>query len=207
MLIKLFRPLIPYIAVGLGLLVFHNAWAAILLYHAGIAAVIFLTKRTVPFKQIFRSTGYKPLILAAAIGALSGVVLYLLWPLLSVPPYINTYMRSIGLTATVWPYFIAYYVLVNPVLEEYYWRGYLGSSAKHPVLNDFLFAGYHLVVLGGKIQGLWLVAVFLILCGAAWYWRQVSRITDGLLAATLSHMAADITIILSIYFMTTAARF
>jgi|WetSurMetagenome_2_1015567.scaffolds.fasta_scaffold65572_3 hypothetical protein len=205
MFIRLFRPLLPYLAVGVGLLVFHNAWAAILTYHAGMAAVIFLSKPAVPVKNIIRNANYKPLIMSVAIGAVGGVLLYLLWPLLSVPPDINTYMRSIGLTGAVWPYFIVYYVLVNPALEEYYWRGFLGSSAKHPVLNDLLFAGYHLVVLTGKISVPWLAVVFLVMCGAAWYWRQVSQFTGGLLAATLSHLAADITVILSIFVLTAAA--
>jgi hypothetical protein len=205
MFIKLFRSFIPYLAVGMGLLVFHNAWVAILTYHAGVAAIILLSKPRLPFRQIIRVTNYKLLILSIALGASGGVLLYLLWPMLSVPSDVNTYIRSIGLTATAWPYFVAYYILVNPVFEEYYWRGYLGSSMKRPALNDFLFAGYHLIVLAGKMGEPWLVVVFLVLCGAAWYWRQISRLTGGLLVAILSHMAADITVILSIYFLTATA--
>ena len=204
MLITLIFAAVPYLAVWLGLFIFHNAWAAILTYHVGMSAVVFLSKRKVPFRQIVRSTNWKPLILAVVIGAGDGLLLYFLWPLLSVPAGIDTYLNSIGLTAAVWPYFITYYILVNPVLEEYYWRGYLGSSARRPVLNDFLFAGYHLMVLAGNVGVIWLVLAFLVLCTAEWYWRQISRITGGLLAATLSHMAGDITVILTIYFLTVA---
>jgi len=200
MFIKLPLPSIPYLAVSVGLFVFHNAWVAILTYHAMIIIIIFLSKHDTPFKQAL-SIKYT-LITSTAIGASGGVLLYLLWPLLSIPPDVNTYIRSIGLSTTVWPYFIVYYVLVNPLLEEYYWRSYLGSSMKHPVLNDFLFAGYHVIVLVGKVSIPWLGVVFLVLCCAAWYWRQISRITGGLLAAILSHMAADATVILSIYFLT-----
>jgi uncharacterized protein len=198
---KLLYPFVPYAAVGLGLLVFHNAWAAILTYHAVMAAVIFLSKRDIPFKQVIRTNSFGSLIFPVAIGAGGGALLYLLWPLLSVPQGIDTYLQSIGLTAASWPYFIAYYILVNPVLEEYYWRGYLGSIAKRPVVNDFLFAGYHLIVLAGNVGLFWLMAAFLVLCAAAWYWRQISRVTGGLLATTLSHGAADITVILTIYLM------
>ena len=205
MLINLLSVSVPYLAVGMGLLVFHNACVAILTYHASMAAVIFLSRPVVPFKQIIRSANYSPLIFSIAIGTSAGIVLYLLWPLLSVPPDINAYMLSIGLTAASWPYFMVYYILVNPFLEEYYWRGCLGSSANRPVLNDFLFSGYHLIVLAGNMGALWLVVVFLVLCGSAWYWRQISRLTGGLLAAALSHMAADITVILAIYFLTTTA--
>jgi membrane protease YdiL (CAAX protease family) len=204
MLINLIYAFVPYLAVGLGLLVFHNAWAAILTYHAGILAVIFLSKPRIPFRKIVRSSNYKWLMFSVAIGACGGAVLYLLWPLLSVRPDIAVYIRSIGLTPASWPVFIVYYVLVNPTLEEYYWRGYLGSKSKRPLLNDFLFAGYHLIVLGGNIAVPWLVVVFLVLGGAAWYWRQISRITGGLLTAILSHLAADITVIMAIYYLTSS---
>jgi len=202
MLINLIGAFVPYLAVGLGLRVFHNAWAAILAYHAVIVAVIFLSKPRIPFREIVRSSNHKWLILSAAIGACGGAGLFLLWPLLSIPPDIAVYIRSIGLTPASWPIFIAYYVLVNPSIEEYYWRGCLGSKAKRPVLNDFLFAGYHLIVLAGNLAVPWLAVVFLVLCGVAWYWRQISSITHGLLAAILSHLAADITVILAIYYLT-----
>ncbi len=205
MLINLLPTCVPYLAVMLGLLLFHNAWVAILTYHAGMTAVMLLSKLVVPLKRIIRSTNHNLLIFSVVIGASGGILLYLLWPLLSVPSDISAYMQSIGLTAATWPYFIVYYVIVTPFLEEYYWRGCLGSSATRPVLNDFLFAGYHLIVLSGKMGTLWLAVVFLVLSTAAWYWRQISRITGGLLAATLSHMAADIAVILAIYFLTATA--
>jgi hypothetical protein len=65
-----------------------------------------------------------------------------------------------------------------------------------------MFAGYHILVLAGKVGAWWLVPAFAVLGGAGWYWRQISRVSGGLLAATLSHMAADLTVILAIYWMT-----
>jgi hypothetical protein len=205
MRIKFLYPLVPYLAIGLGLVVFHNAWVAMLTYHTAMVAVILVSKRAVPFKQLIRTNSLGSLIFPTAIGAGGGVLLYLLWPLLSVPQDIDIYLQSIGLNATTWPYFIAYYILVNPVFEEYYWRGHPGSSARRPIFNDFLFAGYHLIVLAGNISLFWLIAVFLVLSAVAYYWRQISRTTGGLLAATLSHGAADITVILTIFFRTTIA--
>jgi hypothetical protein len=202
MFTKVLRPLLPYLTVGAGLYIFHNAWVAILAYHAGIAVIAFISQPAVPFRQLLQCGNVKLVLLSLTVGASGGGLLYLLWPLLSVPPDINTYLRSIGLAGAAWPCFMTYYVMVNPILEEYYWRGLLGSSAKRPVLNDILFAGYHLLVLSGKIGVSWLAVVFLVIGGAAWYWRQISRVTEGLLAATLSHLAADVTVILSIFFLT-----
>lgn len=193
---------VPYLSVLFGLFVCRSAWAAIFTYHAGIAAVIFFSKRRVSFRQIAGGADRKLLLLSVGIGAAGGVALFLLWPVLSVPADIAAYLRGIGLTPAAWPIFIAYYAAVNPVLEEYYWRGFLGSDSSRPVLNDFLFGGYHLLVLSGKAGAIWLVALLFILAGAAWYWRQTKRITGGLLPATLSHLAADFTIIYVIFSLT-----
>ena len=136
------------------------------------------------------------------IGACGGLLLYLLWPLLSIPPDINIQLQNIGLTAATWPYFILYFILVNPWIEEYYWRGYLGSESKYILPVDLFFAGYHVMVLAGKVDFIWLIAVFATLSFAAWLWRQANRISLGLLPSLASHMAADITIIFTIYWLT-----
>jgi membrane protease YdiL (CAAX protease family) len=86
-----------------------------------------------------------------------------LWPWLAVPPAINSHLQSIGLTADSWPYFIAYFIIINPWLEEFFWRGFLVNLSRKIVLNDLLFAGYHLLVLAGTMDAVWLAAIFLIL--------------------------------------------
>jgi len=202
MLLKILAPLVPYLAVGIGLLVFRNAWLAIVSYHVLIASVFVVSKPRVRFRPLFTRLKLPWFIIGVFIGASGGAILWLLWPLLSVPAGIAGYLQDIGLAHAVWPYFIAYYVLVNPFFEEYFWRGLLGSDSRLPVLNDFLFAGYHLLVLAGKIDVVWLVVAFFVLSGGAWYWRQITRTTGGLLASVSSHLAADVSVILAIYFLT-----
>jgi membrane protease YdiL (CAAX protease family) len=94
--------------------------------------------------------------------------------------------------------FIVYAIAVNPLLEESYWRGYLGSPAKNITVNDLLFAGYHLLVIGGNIGVIWLIAVFCGLTAAAWFWRQINRINGGLLLSVVFHIAADTSVFLAI---------
>ena len=196
---KILPPIIPYITIGIGLLVFHNAWLAILGYHAGMVAVISLSKTTITIKRAFHGRRYWALFIAALAGAGGGILLYILWPLLSVPDDINSYIRSIGLNERTWPVFLAYFILINPLIEEYYWRGYLAGSAKGIALNDLLFSGYHLIVLAGQMETIWLIVVFFGLTIGAWFWRQMNRLNGGLLASTISHITADITVILTIY--------
>lgn len=200
--INLVAPLIPYVTIGIGFLILHNAWISILGYHLGMLIVLLLAREKIPFHQIWKSHNYKVLLVTTFLGVAGGLLLYLLWPLLGVPVDINQFLHNIGLTRGLWPYFIAYFILVNPWLEEYYWRGYLGSNSKGITLNDLLFSGYHILVLAGTISVIWVLIVFLVLCLGAWFWRQVNRWNQGLLTSIVSHIAADASVIFTIYLMT-----
>ncbi|MDP2719654.1 MAG: hypothetical protein Q8P44_07480 [Dehalococcoidia bacterium] len=47
---KMVSPCIPYLTVGVGLLLFHNAWIAIFSYHAGMLLMLFPAKSRIPFR-------------------------------------------------------------------------------------------------------------------------------------------------------------
>jgi hypothetical protein len=195
-------PVVPYLTLGPGLLIFHNAWIAIIAYHLGMIAVVLLSRERIPVKILLQSSNYKIPAFTTIIGACSGVLLYLLWPLLSIPPDINMQLQNIGLAQQAWPYFLIYFILVNPWIEEYYWRSFLTSDSKFIIPNDLLFSGYHVMVLAGKVGFVWLIAVFTVLVLTAWAWRQFNRVSRGLLPSLVSHIAADITIIFTIYWLT-----
>jgi hypothetical protein len=195
-------PLIPYLTIGIGLLIIHNAWTAIVSYHLSMVTILLFTGRRFSFKNIIGSSNYKIIIATAILGVAGGLLLYFLWPLLGIPEGISLYLQQIGLTAAIWPYFIAYFVLINPWLEECYWRGYLGSNTKKIILNDLLFSGYHIIVLAGIMNVIWLIVIFIVLSSGAWFWRQANRWNQGLSASIVSHLVADASIICIIYFMT-----
>ena len=198
---RILPPIIPYITIGIGLLVFHNAWLAILGYHTGMVAVLSLSKTGITIRRAFQGNRYWIPFITALAGAGGVILLYILWPLLSVPDDINSYIRSIGLNEWTWPVFLAYFILINPLIEEYYWRGYLAAVPKGIALNDLLFSGYHLIVLAGQMETIWLFVVFFGLTIGAWFWRQMNRLNGGLLASTISHIMADISVILTIYYV------
>ncbi len=198
---RIVSPGIPYITVGVGLLFIQNVWVAIFSYHIGMLLILMISKPGIPITQLFKTSNYRIPVMTATIGVMGGALLYLLWPWLSVPKDINTYARSIGLTEETWLLFLAYFALVNPLIEEYYWRGYLGSSSKHIEFNDLLFSGYHLIVIAGKMGMVWLAIVFFIVTIGAWFWRQVNRLSRGLLPSTVSHFAGDISVMVIIYMM------
>jgi membrane protease YdiL (CAAX protease family) len=191
-------PLIPYLAVAFGLLLLHNAWIAILAYHAGIIAVVLASPAKFNPSRLFQSNNWKIPAVTAAIGVAGGILVYLLLPLIGTSPDLDQYLLKIGLTHTTWPFFILYFFLVNPFLEEHYWRGFLGSDSKRITLNDLLFAGYHILVLTSIFSVSWLVVTFLALVLDAWVWRQADRLSQGLLPSTVSHISADLSVMMAV---------
>jgi membrane protease YdiL (CAAX protease family) len=199
---RIWLSLVPYITVGVGLLWWKNAWIAMVSYHLVMIIVLFLARAKINIRQWLSGKNYRIIAAAVGMGGAGGLLLYVLWPLLGISNTINLSLQNMGLNATTWPYFIVYFILVNGCLEEFYWRGYLGSHSKGIILSDFLFAGYHLIVLAGRMEIIWVVMVFIVLLLGAWFWRQANRWNQGISASLASHIAADASIILTIYLMT-----
>ena len=191
--------LMPYLTVGVGLYVFNSAWDAVLGYHAGIVVLVTLAKAW-PDIRAFRLTEpiWKTLLFGLT-GCVAGVAVYFLWPIIHVSPRLAESLLEWGLTPSIWPLFIAYGALVNPWLEEIYWRGWLGSANRQPILHDAVFAGFHLVILAPFFPPFWLAVAFIVLAASGWMWRQTIRVEKSMLASTLFHMAADVSILLVIW--------
>ncbi len=200
---KWIAPLLAYLAVGLGLFVFHSAWGALLGFHIAIIGSLLIAKPNISFAILFKSKNFKWILLSVALCGSSGVALYFLWNVFSVASDITAQVETLGLNSRTWIPFIAYFALVNPFIEEYFWRGYLGNAAKRLHCSDFLYAGFHALILIRKVPIVSILFGVFALAGVGWLWRQIARKEDGgLLAAVLGHMAADFTILVTIWKMT-----
>lgn len=191
-------PLIPYIAVAIGMYALRSAWLAIGLYHAGALAVV-LSNRSKSRSPIF-SKGPAALYLTIAIFAAGGFIFYLLWPYIASGSVISDKLHDYGINKTIWLYFAVYFCVVNSITEEFFWRGYLGDDRKGPVLNDFLFAGYHALVLLAFASPVWTLPVIAACAFAGWLWRTLRRIRGGLAVPILTHLAADVSIVAAVHF-------
>ena len=198
---KRLAPILAYGAVAIGLFWAHSAWGTLLGFHAAMLFALWLDRRSLPpLSLLVKSKRYRWIIVNLLIGGLSGLALYVLWPWLNITPALSTQLEVLGLTRTTWPAFILYFTLVNPWIEEFFWRGYLGDSSKWPVAMDFIFAGYHGLLLIGRTVPLTSALALSGLVFAGWFWRQTLRKDGGLLAAGLSHLLADLTILLAVYY-------
>jgi membrane protease YdiL (CAAX protease family) len=194
MLLKKLAPLLPYVAVLIGLYLFHSAWIVLIIYHGGIILLLQKEKQWKTVQQLFKGWITRWGLLLIVLGLLAGVSFQILWPILGLQETLSKNMIAFHLEG--WSFFLwtAYFFLMNPFFEEAFWRGYLGNNASNVVANDFWFAGYHVLVLLFFIPALWCLIAFFCLAATAWLWRRIVTKSGGLLMPTLSHLAADVSV-------------
>ena len=198
---KWIAPALAYLAIGLGLFVFHSAWGALVGFHVAILVSLLIARPNIPVTVLFKSTNIKWILLSILLCGSSGITLYFLWDKFGVASDLSAQVKALGLNSSTWLPFIAYFALVNPFVEEYFWRGYFGNPTKNLHLYDFIYSGYHGLILIGMVGVRSIVFALSMLVLAGWFWRQVAREDHGLLAPVLGHMAADFTILFTVYKM------
>lgn len=196
---KWIAPFVVYLAVGLGIFQFHHAWGALIGFHIAIIASLLIGRSKIPLKTLVTSHNFKWILLSVVLCGSSGITLYFLWNWFGAATDLPTQVQSLGLNQSTWIPFIMYFTLINPWVEEYFWRGYLGSDTTKPYISDFLYSGFHGLILLSKVQTGSIFFALIALVVAGWFWRQVAREDKGLLAPVLGHMAADLTILLAVY--------
>ena len=196
---KWWAPILVYLGVGIGLFFFRTAWSSLLTFHIAILVSLFLAKPEIPLKFLFKTNHIEWVVLSVLFCGSSGITLYFLWDKFGTADNLSALVQAMGLNTYTWPVFIAYFTLVNPFLEEYFWRAFLGSSTTEFHPSDFLYAGFHGLILMGKVQTSMIIYSLALLILAGWFWRQIMRADQGLLASVLGHMAADFTILMAVY--------
>ena len=196
---KWIAPIPAYLAVIIGVFWFRHAWGALLGFHLAILVSLFFAKPNIPVAVLFRSTNAKWVILSIMLCGSSGVSLYVLWNLLGIGNNISEQTLSLGLNPGNWLFFIAYFAIVNPFIEEYFWRGYLGDTTHRFYIYDAIYASYHALILIGKAHWISIMFSIAVLTLGGWFFRQIAREDQGLLAPALGHMSADFMILAAIY--------
>jgi hypothetical protein len=199
---KLLAALIPYLAVLLGMKLLHNAWITILIYHAGILLFLFLRRPSNLWKTVWGGMRTPLLIPSVITCALAAPVVYFLWPWFAASEGIlSEWLAFYGLTGLSWILLIPYFSLVHPVLEEIYWRGIAPEQVSGFCWQDFMFAGYHILVLHELVFWPWLILIFGVLAGSSFFWRWAADKFGGYGLPVLTHAAADAGVVIGVGFL------
>lgn len=181
-----FKLLAPYFAVGVFWCVFSNAWLAIVAYHVQI---LFWRRKSLSGMRWPTPDRILLLVLPAAVA---GPLLYFLLPyMIHTDP--ATWLADHRLSRVSLLMMVPYFGLLHPCLEQLHWTKLREST---PVAHP-MFAGYHLMVLHSLLTPPWLVVCFIVLTTVSIMWQQLSRKTQGLDAALVSHVLADLGIIIA----------
>jgi membrane protease YdiL (CAAX protease family) len=189
----------PYLAVWAGIFLFQSAWIALLGFHVGILLALFWLKPQTPNAVLFKPASWKSVLLSVFLCGMGGVGLYLFWNWFAIAPDLNAKILALGLNAPAWLGFVAYFSFINPFMEEYFWRGVLGSDTRSLYIGDLAYAGFHAFILWNKAHLISVFFALMVLVAIGWFWRQVYRRDGSLLAPVLGHMAADLSILLAVY--------
>ncbi len=198
---KHLAPILPYLTVWVGFFFLKNAWMTLLGFHIAILLTLFVLRPALPLNIFYKPANGKLTLLTILLCAASGFGLYLLRDFFQVADDLGIQLAEIGLSGSTWVWFIAYFTLVNPFFEEYFWRSILGSETKGFYPGDLIYAGYHIMVVWNKAHPFSILFMVVALTFVGWYWRQIYRKDGSLLTPVLGHIAADLSILLAVYKM------
>lgn len=187
---------VPYVAVIIGLYFLKNAWIAIGLYHFGIVFFLIAGDRNTMLKRIRTGLDFKMAVAGIVTSAMIFPIIFFFWEYMRLEDlHLKTALADFGLHGSSWFFFMIYFSTIQPFLEELYWRDYLECDHKHFSWTDLAFAGYHILVLGCFIKLPWLAIALIVLTLVSYGWRSIGFKLKGLAVPLLSHIAADVSIV------------
>jgi hypothetical protein len=176
----------PYLAVGIFWCLLHNAWLAILAYHAQI---LWWSRGSLPKPVKLKRT---PMMLFVVPSALVGPFLYFILPSVTRVD-LSWWLACHRLSGAGFVAMVFYFGLVHPVLEQIYWTPLRESTP----LGHIAFAGYHMLVLYSLTKVPWLAVCFCVLVAASMLWQRMARDSGSLVPSIASHVAADLGIMIA----------
>lgn len=190
---------IPYVAVLIGMYWFKNGVAAMFLYHMGMVAGLVYFRHRCPPTQLVQGISPGVLLFLLPLYAAPGVLIYFFWDMAGITGEgLASALKGLGISSSIFVWFSVHYMGINSVLEEWFWRGLLREKQLRPSLSDWLFAGYHGLVMAWFVTPVWIVVTVVLLMVSSWVWRiQVLKLR-GLFVPWVTHFFADASIIVAV---------
>jgi len=196
--------LAPSVIVGLAMLPGHHAWLAMIGFHSCMIAALIVHRRQIDWRRLLRPPGLVTLI--GNVIAATLVMSLFSWMLFAYADRHGGYGAvldrgltgfSVASNSRLW--FAAQLCLLNPLLEELFWRGLFFSDRKRPAATDYCYAAFHFFALIPFMPALQAIIATAGLVGVGYCLRQMARRNGGaLMIPMLWHAAGDIAIVVAI---------
>ena len=196
--------LAPSLIVGFAMLSGQHGWLAMLGFHGCMIAALVIHRRRLDWRRLLRLPRIPGLLAnftaAALLMALFSGVLF---------AYANLHgdygaVLDRGLTTFAVPensrlLFAIQLCLLNPLLEELFWRGLFFSDRKRPAATDFCYAAFHFFALIPFMPAPQAIIATTGLAGVGYSLRQMARRHNGaLIIPMLWHALGDIAVVVAI---------
>lgn len=189
----------PYIAVIGFVFMLRNLLLAVGFYHLVLLICILAIRRTGTCKLCFKRFPWRFGVICLG-GIVPGFVILAAWPMARAEHVeLADLMTTLHVNKPLFIAFSIYACLVNPLLEEGFWRGCFDNRSIRPNGVDILFAGYHALAVCVILKPPFVVVLLAAMTFAGWLFRTLYRLSDSLLPALLLHSIADIAILYAIW--------
>jgi len=187
----------PYLPLVAGLLLLDNAWVATFGFHGAILLTLFVHRARWSPGVLLRGGGWAWLPLFTLLTLAGGAVL--VWIAGGYPGYdrhLSAAIRGLGVPESALIPLAVYICLVNPVLEEAFWRGLFFEGHRRLVLADVAYGGIHVIILMPFMYAHQAVIGAVFLVGLGYVWRRLVLWRKGNALSLAWHVVADMTILL-----------
>ena len=194
--------------VAAAMLIHEDAWMAMIVFHAWMLAALMVNRGFIDWRKFFALPSTRILLshLAAAVLVTTAISIAVYVYAVSHDGYGRLFDGRLD-DYDVYPatrvLFALQLCLLNPLLEELFWRGLFFSDRKRPAATDFCYAAFHFFALLPFMPVMQAVIGTIGLVGFGWFLRQLARTQNGsLILPLLWHVLGDVAVIVAIARMT-----
>lgn len=176
----------PFLSLAAGIFLFRSGWLALIFYHALILFALGIYREQVRFRDLVVGFSWRPLVsmLVIACGLFAAITEFAISRDFVGPKVARLVGSCDGL-------FCFYLLLVNPILEELFWRDLFASKSRRPTVCDFLFGAFHSSILVLFLSPSAVLVVVLAISSVGYGWRQLRWRYSGLILPWMGHVIAD----------------
>lgn len=177
--------IIPFIAFWLGVHQFQSAWASLIFYHLFLLFPLLIHRKQWRLQTLFQGFSFTWLLIH--IAGCTGLFFWLTFLAKSLGFELaqSAALKSAGIG------FVIYFILINPIFEEIFWRDLMAKKSRKLTLEDITFGAFHSVILQPFLPWLYILGFVAMLTTIAWLWRQIRFKQQGLAIPWLGHTLGD----------------